>query len=244
LLSPLQDKEIFLMSHPYAGRYTAVMEGPFVVFLIGFRVNRLLAVRKWLLVAKAMGPMVKELHANPSLGFLGAHTSLYRRGIMMTQYWRSFEDLVAYAQSRDAEHLPAWKAFNQRIGSDGTVGIWHETYQIARGQYECIYANMPASVSRRPAGMKPLRGTFETRAHACKLPHQRVMAEAGRFSVGISTCSTISTSALTFRESRSLTPPGGITSVAVQFGLKSKSLGGSIDDRAACAASRWSRLAP
>ena len=29
------------------------------------------------------------------------------------------------------------------IGSDGTVGIWHETYQVANGQYECVYANMP-----------------------------------------------------------------------------------------------------
>jgi fumigallin biosynthesis monooxygenase-like protein len=127
--------------HP--GRYTAVIEGPFVVFLIGFRVNRLLAVRKWLPVAKAMGPMLKELYAKPSLGFLAAHTSLYWRGVMVTQYWRSFDHLVAYAQSRDSIHLPAWKAFNQSVGSDGTVGIWHETYQVAEGNYESVYVNMP-----------------------------------------------------------------------------------------------------
>jgi len=127
--------------HP--GRYTAAIEGPFVVFLIGFRVNRLLAVRKWLPVAKAMGPMLNELHANPSLGFLAAHSSLYWRGVMVTQYWRSFDHLVAYAQSRDSIHLPAWKAFNQRVGSDGTVGIWHETYQVAKGNYESVYVNMP-----------------------------------------------------------------------------------------------------
>ena len=133
--------------HP--GRYTAAIEGPFVVFLIGFRVNRLLAVRKWLPVAKAMGPMLKELHANPSLGFLAAHSSLYWRGVMVTQYWRSFDHLVAYAQSRDSIHLPAWKAFNQRVGSDGTVGIWHETYQVAKGNYESVYVNstLPATTS-------------------------------------------------------------------------------------------------
>jgi len=34
-------------------------------------------------------------------------------------------------------------AFNQRVGDDGTVGIWHETYQVANGKYESIYANMP-----------------------------------------------------------------------------------------------------
>jgi hypothetical protein len=127
----------------YGGRYTTSIDGPFVVFLIGFRINRLLAVCKWLPLAKAMGPMLGELYANPSLGFLSAHTSVYWRGVMVTQYWRSFDDLVAYAQSRDAVHLPAWTAFNQSIGSDGAVGIWHETYQVAAGHCETIYVNMP-----------------------------------------------------------------------------------------------------
>ena len=127
--------------HP--GRYTARIEGPFVVFIIGFRINRLLAFGKWVPVAKAMPPMLKELYANPELGFLGAQSSIYWPGVMMVQYWRSFEHLVDYAQSRNAVHLPAWKAFNQSVGDDGTVGIWHETYQVAAGKYECIYANMP-----------------------------------------------------------------------------------------------------
>jgi hypothetical protein len=140
----------------YPGRYTTSIDGPFVVFLIGFRINRPLAVRKWLPVAKAMGPMLRELYANPSLGFLSSHTSVYWRGVMVTQYWRSFDDLVAYAQSRDAVHLPAWKAFNQSVGSDGTVGIWHETYQVAAGEYETIYVNMPryglsAAATHEPA---------------------------------------------------------------------------------------------
>jgi hypothetical protein len=131
------------MPNIYSGRFTTSIEGPFVVFLIGFRINRLLAIGKWLPVAKAMGPMLKELYANPSLGLLAAYSSVYWRGVMVTQYWRSFDHLVAYAQSRDASHLPAWKAFNQSIGSDGTVGIWHESYQVANGQYESVYVNMP-----------------------------------------------------------------------------------------------------
>jgi hypothetical protein len=127
--------------HP--GRFTTRIEGSFVIFLIGFRVNRLLAFNKWPLVAKAMPPMLRELYANPQLGFLAGHTSIYWRGVTMTQYWRSFDHLIAYAQQRDAAHLPAWKAFNQRIGNDGTVGIWHETYQVAADKYESIYVNMP-----------------------------------------------------------------------------------------------------
>jgi hypothetical protein len=131
------------MTTSYAGRYTTSIDGPFVVFLIGFRINRLLSVGKWLPVARAMPPMLNELAANPSLGLLAAHLSVYWRGAMVTQYWRSFDHLVAYAQARDAAHLPAWKAFNQSVGSDGTVGVWHETYQVAEGQHECIYVNMP-----------------------------------------------------------------------------------------------------
>ena len=96
--------------HP--GRFTTRVEGPFVVFLIGMRINRLLAPHKWIPIAQAMGPMLHELYANPSLGFLAAQTSVYWRGVMLTQYWRSFDHLVAYAQSKDAAHLPAWKAFN------------------------------------------------------------------------------------------------------------------------------------
>jgi hypothetical protein len=61
----------------------------------------------------------------------------------MVQYWRSFEHLNAYARAQDAEHLPAWAEFNRRIGANGAVGIWHETYTVSRGQYESVYVNMP-----------------------------------------------------------------------------------------------------
>lgn len=131
------------MSKVFPGRYTAHIEGPFVVFLIGMRINRLLALNKWMPTAAAMGPMLRELYTNPDSGFLCARTSVYWRGVMVTQYWRSFDHLIAYAQARDANHLPAWTAFNRRVGTDGTVAIWHETYQVAAGQYECIYNNAP-----------------------------------------------------------------------------------------------------
>jgi len=29
------------------------------------------------------------------------------------------------------------------IGSDGSVGIWHETYLVQAKEYECVYGNMP-----------------------------------------------------------------------------------------------------
>ena len=95
-----------------------------MVFLIGIRVNKPWKIHKWLPVFLAMPRMVKELAANPESGFLG-HLMSPR---VMVQYWRSFDDLEAYARSKDQEHWPAWVAFNKRVGtSRGDVGIWHET---------------------------------------------------------------------------------------------------------------------
>jgi hypothetical protein len=131
------------MAKVFAGRYSARMDGPFVVFLIGMRVNRLWALHKWIPVARAMPPMIRELYANKESGFLRAEFMVTWRGVATIQYWRSFEHLHAYVHARNAKHLPAWAAFNRSVGGDGSVGIWHETYQVAAGQYECVYANMP-----------------------------------------------------------------------------------------------------
>jgi len=127
----------------FPGRYTAQSKEPFVVFLIGMRINRLLAVPSWTRVAAAMPRMIAELKRQPDLGLLHSEFSLYWRGVAVLQYWRSFEQLHAYAHAKNAAHLPAWAEFNRRVGGNGVVGIWHETYTIEPGKYEAIYANMP-----------------------------------------------------------------------------------------------------
>ena len=131
------------MSKVFPGRYAATIEGPLVVFLIGMRINRLFAIHKWLPVARAMPPMLQELAANKESGFLHAEFAIQWPGVTTIQYWRSFEALHNYAHNRDARHMPAWAAFNRAVGNSGSVGIWHETYQVADRNYECIYANMP-----------------------------------------------------------------------------------------------------
>ncbi|MGD0799114.1 MAG: DUF4188 domain-containing protein [Acidobacteriaceae bacterium] len=131
------------MSKVFPGRYAAQIEGPFVVFLIGMRINRLFAIHKWLPVARSMPPMLQEVAANKDSGFLHAEIALTWRGVATIQYWRSFEALHAYAHDRDAKHMPAWAAFNRAVGNNGSVGVWHETFQVAPGRYECVYVNMP-----------------------------------------------------------------------------------------------------
>lgn len=125
-------------------RLCAEVEGDFVVFLIGMRINHLWKVWKWWPVATAMPRMLIELSKRPDLGLMHFRSHFGLRNIMVVQYWRSFEALEAYARSTDASHLPAWQAFNKAIGSNGDVGIWHETYVIRPGTYENIYNNMPA----------------------------------------------------------------------------------------------------
>ena len=123
-------------------RLSVELEGDFVVFIIGMRINSLMKVHKWLPVAAAMPRMIMELRRQPELGFLHAEM-WFSRTIILVQYWRSMDQLLAYAKDKAAQHLPAWRAFNKSVGTDGSVGIWHETYMASPGTYENIYVNMP-----------------------------------------------------------------------------------------------------
>ena len=125
------------------GRFAAEIDGDFVVFLIGMRINQLWAVHKWLPVALAMPRMLKELREQPELGLLSAAYYKGPRTAMTVQYWRSFEQLHAYAHAKDKDHLPAWTEFNRRVGATGVVGVFHETYLVSAGKYEAVYVNMP-----------------------------------------------------------------------------------------------------
>ena len=91
------------------------------------------------------------------------------RNVSVVQYSRSFEHLEAYARNANAAHLPAWRAFNEAVGSNGDVGIWHKTHLISPGKYEGVY-NMPAfklgapeklvdAVGRRKEAKQGLRAT-------------------------------------------------------------------------------------
>ena len=147
----------------HSQRLTANLDGEFVVFLIGLRVNQPLKFYKWVPVFMAMPKMLVELYRQPELGFLHAE-SWYGRTTIMVQYWRSMDQLLAYAKMRDAAHLPAWQAFNKAVGTDGSVGIWHETYAVKPGSYENIYVNMPPFGLGRAGLVQPASGGRESAA--------------------------------------------------------------------------------
>ncbi len=146
------------MAKPIDQRMTARIEGDFVVFLIGLRINKPWKIHKWLPAVLSMPKMLAELARLPreDSGFLG-HSGL---GLGATvQYWRSFDHLEAYARAQDKEHFPAWVAFNQRMkDSRGCVGIWQETYLVKAGQYETLYSGMPPFGLGRVSDLVPATG--------------------------------------------------------------------------------------
>jgi hypothetical protein len=150
-------------------RMHAKIEGDFVVFIIGMRINKLWKIHKWLPVALAMPKMLMELAKNPESGFLGA-----RQGpLWVVQYWRSFDHLVNYARNRDSKHFPAWVKFNRNIGNSGDVGIWHETFLVKDGQYETVYNNVPPSGLGKIGTLIPAVGKYGS-----------AMSRAGRIETG------------------------------------------------------------
>lgn len=145
----------------FTRRMTGEIRGDFAVFLIGMRFNRLWKIHKWLPVLRSMPRMIRELSMDEQSGFLGSET-WFGRTTLMVQYWRSFDHLENYAKNKSAEHLPTWAAFNRNVGSNGDVGIWHETFVVRDGAYECVYNNMPRFGLAKAGEHMPATGKRET----------------------------------------------------------------------------------
>ncbi len=122
-------------------RMMAEIDGDFVVFLIGARVSKLQVVRSLMDLGgrRGMKHMLDYLVACPEKGLLA-----YEMGIpTIVQYWRSFEQLEAFARDKGDPHLDVWRQYWRRVGRTSRTGIWHETYLVRAGEYEAVYGNMP-----------------------------------------------------------------------------------------------------
>ncbi len=122
------------------GRWTAEIEGDFVVFIIGAVINskwRFFQSIRDLGGRRGMNQMLKYLAEHPEKGLLGYQTF----GLANVQYWRSFEQLEAFAKDKDDPHLDVWRDYVKRLGKNDRTGIWHETFLVRDGEYETIYGN-------------------------------------------------------------------------------------------------------
>ena len=131
------------------GRWTAELDGDFVVFLIGAAVHDPAVAAEVGGLLMAMVDMLDELEADPSKGLLGYTRHGDPGSGVLVQYWRSFDALEAYARNPDARHAPVWRAWN-RLGSDerGGAGIWHETFKVELRQ---LRSDLPEHASDGPA---------------------------------------------------------------------------------------------
>ena len=152
------------MAKVEAGRFAGKMDGEFVVFVIGMRINELWNVPKWWPVSQAMPRMLQELYRQPELGLLHAEFFVSWRNVMTLQYWRSYEKLHAYAHARDRAHLPAWAAFNQAARGNAAVGVYHESYVVGPGRYETVYVDMPKFGLGKAGELVPAVGSMKDAA--------------------------------------------------------------------------------
>jgi hypothetical protein len=132
------------MAEVRTGRWMAEIDGDFVVFLIGARLTKGRRLKAFgdLGGRRGMMHMLQELSADPDSGLLGYEMSTF--GGLIVQYWRSYEHLERFANDQEGSHTAAWRTYWKRVGSGVGSGIWHETYLVRAGDYEAIYANMPA----------------------------------------------------------------------------------------------------
>ena len=150
-----------------------------VLFLIGLEFDSLWRVGDWLPVAKAGSSMFKELEANADVGLIGRDTCLGQTTILI-EYWRSLEDLQAYALDDKAGDFPAWRDFRNTTDAADSVRVWHEAYEVRQGEYTDLEldfsAGVVASPSRRRPYLKPVPGG--SRSKAAKVPETEDVLEA------------------------------------------------------------------
>ena len=131
------------MAEILEGRWTAKVEGDFVVFLIGAKVRNPLRGLKALPLLGSMNAMLKDLaRSGGAEGFLGYQRHGGPFGVIV-QYWRSMDDLERFARKPDGRHAEVWREwFRAAQHKNPSVSIWHESFFVPAGRYEAVYQNV------------------------------------------------------------------------------------------------------
>ena len=153
-------------------RVTHAYDGPIALFLIGVRIHKPWRLRLVRQVGAAMPRMIAELEENKAaaergeaehLGYLGSRSTVHVMATTMIQYWRSVEDIYAYANAADHTHRPAWLEFYELAKADpSAVTIWHETFSVADRGAESIYSGPKPFGLAAVAGVIPVGRRGET----------------------------------------------------------------------------------
>jgi len=126
-----------------------------VVFLLGFRPNKIWRVDVWMPVLLGQRRMLKELSKDPESGLLGFRTVVGAAGGTSIQYWTDTDKLYAYAADASKLHKTAWiKYYRREKKAPEAVGIWHETFEVKSS--ETIYGDMPPVGLGAALGLVPI----------------------------------------------------------------------------------------
>ena len=140
------------MADVSTGRHTAALDDEIVVFIIGMRINRLRRP-SWLPAFRAMPRMLRELAADLSLGLLNVQTFWGGRVIVGVQYWRSFDQLEAFAGRPTTSICP-------RGGSSTDSFVTTPTSASSTRRTESARApRRPSTGTCRRSGWRPLSGS-------------------------------------------------------------------------------------
>ncbi|GAB7346249.1 hypothetical protein MBLNU457_4978t1 [Dothideomycetes sp. NU457] len=130
------------------GNYNKPGQEEVCVLHIGTRTNSPLGVLEP--GFREQGDMFAEMIADikaqaEEYGFLGSTTWTGNdrsscNTLMTVMYFRNADDVHRYAHS--PLHTKAWSWYYKTIGPVGNISIFHEIYQVSKGAWEAIYANM------------------------------------------------------------------------------------------------------
>ena len=140
------------------GRHTADIEGDFVIFIIGARVNKPWRLVRGLRALGNLKKMLQGLSKQPEKGLLHHETA----GFVSIQYWRSFDHLERFAKDPDP-HMNQWRRYTKLAARSGEAGIWHETYLVHAGQYEAIYNNIAPRGLAKAGKFVPIKDSSHAR---------------------------------------------------------------------------------
>ncbi|KAK2808016.1 hypothetical protein FQN50_005098 [Emmonsiellopsis sp. PD_5] len=132
-----------------------------VVFLIGAKCSHPFGMLApgWMKLNRYFVSMALQLEASPGSGLLGTSSwisngeqSSSNTGLTL-MYFRDYESLHKFAHG--PKHMAGVRWWTQIVKTHPHLGIYHETYEVPKGSWENVYANIkPTGIS---ATVYPIR---------------------------------------------------------------------------------------
>ena len=126
-------------------RMCAQIEGDFVVFIIGMRINKPWKIHKWLPVARAMPRLLAELARKPDSGFLGAQ-QLGLGALVQYTGGRLKRSSNTRAAPTTCTGRPGWRSTRRWAPAAAMSGSGRDISRVGR----CLRGDLQRHAAARP----------------------------------------------------------------------------------------------